>query len=70
MGVDGDTDATVALLFNTLIIRRKMMERTWIRAGGGVDGRWGGFVGGVEAEGGVMSCEEGDSTVTWDKYNS
>lgn len=51
MGVDGDTDATVALLFNTLIIRRKMMERTWIRAGGGVDGRWGGFVGGVEGGG-------------------
>lgn len=49
-GEVADTDAAVALLFNTLIIRRQMMKKTWmrheeeLRDGGAVKFEFGGFV--------------------------
>lgn len=65
-GEVADTDAAVALLFNTLIIRRQMMKKTWMRHEGELrDG------GAVKFEcGGVVSSEEGYSSIIHDNNNS
>lgn len=65
--VDGDTDAAETLLFNTLIIRRQMMRRTWIRHEEELGGS---SVAKLEQCGGAVSLEEGHSSIIYGKYNS